>query len=222
MITTDVFGIGTSVLLAPDDGGAGAAPADSSTGTDADVTMDGDANNAGTQDDTGADDNSAAEIARLKAQLANQKKAIDKATKEAAQYKRDLRARQTAEEVAAEEKKAADEETAKELAELRKEVARTKTVKTVMSKLGTDEETSTTIADCLYEQDIDGAMAAIQKVMTAKEKALRMEFSKIPAPSAGNSDGPTITKEQLSGMGYKERLDFANKHPEEYNKLMGR
>ena len=62
----------------------------------------------------------------------------------------------------------------------------------------------------------------IQKLWTAREKALRLEFQKIPAPSAGNADGPTITAEQFHAMGYLERVEFAQKNPEEYNKLMGR
>ena len=56
----------------------------------------------------------------------------------------------------------------------------------------------------------------------AKEKALRLEYGKIPAPGVGAGDGPTITKAQLDSMKYVERVKFANEHPDEYNKLMGR
>lgn len=163
-----------------------------------------------------------AELAKLRADLAKQKAAMDKATKEAADYKRQLRQKQSAEEIAAEEKKAQDEARDKELAELRKRFAVAETSKSIM-KFVTDEAVASQIAEDLYgASDADAAIAAIQKAWTAKEKALRLEFGKIPAPGTGSGDGPTITKEQLDAMGYLERVKFANANPQEYERLMGR
>ena len=86
-----------------------------------------------------------------------------------------------------------------------------------------DEGVANTVAEYLYgADDVDSALTAIQKAWTAKEKALRLEFGKIPAPGVGAGDGPTITREQLDGMPYLERVKFANEHPDEYNRLMGR
>lgn len=164
--------------------------------------------------------NSADEIAKLKADLAKQKEAINKATKEAADYKRQLRAKQSAEEIAAEEKKAADEATQKEIEELRREVARAKTVKNVMSRLGTDEEVSGKIAEYLYgAEDADAALTELQRAWAAKEKALRLEYGKVPAPGAGGANGEdaemqkaiNLAKEMgreraASGKSIKERL----------------
>lgn len=130
------------------------------------------------------------EVTKLKAELARQKEAINKATREAADYKRQLRAKQSAEEIAAEEKKAADEARDKEIEELRKEVAKARIVKNVMGKFGTDEEVSNKISEYLYgAADIENALTEIQRAWTAKEKALRLEFGKIPAPGAGNANG---------------------------------
>lgn len=130
------------------------------------------------------------EVTKLKAELARQKEAINKATREAADYKRQLRAKQSAEEIAAEEKKAADEARNKEIEELRKEVAKARIVKNVMGKFGTDEEVSNKISEYLYgASDIENALTEIQRAWTAKEKALRLEFGKIPAPGAGNANG---------------------------------
>lgn len=130
--------------------------------------------------------NDNAEIVKLRSELAKQKAATDKATKEAGDYRKALRAKQSAEEIAAEEKKAADEATKKEIEELRREVARAKSVKTVMGKLGTGEEESAKIADYLYgAEDVDAALTEIQRAWATKEKALRMEFGKIPLPGAG-------------------------------------
>lgn len=172
------------------------------------------------QQDTDTQGN--AEIARLRAEMARQKAALDKATKEAGDYKKQLRAKQTAEEAAAETEKEHREAIEKELAELRKEKAVANASKRVMGFVQ-DEAVATSIAEALYgAEDVDLAIDTINKAWTAREKALRVEYGKIPAPGVGSMDGPTITREQLDKLTLKDRAEFANKHPEEYNRLMGR
>lgn len=175
-------------LLSPDDGGgAGADGADAGApgenpGADPDVDTGTDAGNDG--------DDLAEELAKAKADLLKYKAAIDKATKEASDAKKALRAKQSAEEIAAEEKKAADERAAQEIEELRREVARTKAVKSVMSKLGTDEEVSGKVAEYLYgAEDVDAALTEIQRAWTAREKALKLEYGKVPPPGSGGANG---------------------------------
>lgn len=133
---------------------------------------------------------SSEELSKMKAELAKMKAALDNATKEAGDYRKQLRAKQSAEEIAAEEKKAAEEATRQEIEQLRREVAKTNTIKSVMGRLGTDEEVSSKIAECLYgAEDVDAVLTEIQRVWTAREKALRLEFGKIPAPGVGGTDG---------------------------------
>ena len=162
------------------------------------------------------------DLSQMKADLARMKAALDKATKEAGDAKKALRAKQTAEEAAAETAKEQQEAIRKELEELRKEKAVATAGKRVMTFIP-DEKVATGIAEALYgAADVDLAIDMIAKAWTGKEKALRQEFGKIPAPGAGSSDGPTITKQQLDRMGYKDRLKYASEHPDEYKKLMGR
>ena len=184
------------MLFAPDGGDGGAAGDGAGNGAvggedvgNADAGDGGNAENGGNNADNGGEN---AEIAKLKAQLAKQKEALDKATKEAGDARKALRAKQTAEEIAAEEKKAADEKAAQELDELRRKVSKAETVKSVMSKLGTDEDTSGRIADCLFgAEDPDTAMLEIQKAWAAREKALKLEYGKITGPGAGaDSNSP--------------------------------
>ena len=166
------------------------------------------------------DDNS--EISKLKAELAKQKAALDKATKEAGDYRKQLRAKQSAEEVAAEEAKARQEQMEEELKQLRRERAVAATTAKIMPLVG-DGDVAGQIAEYLYgSDDVDAALSALQKAWLAKEKALRLEYGKIPAPGVGGTDGPTITREQLDSMKYTERAKFAAEHPQEYEKLMGR
>ena len=169
-----------------------------------------------------AETTESAEIAKLKADLAKQKAALDKATKEAAESKRALRAKQSAEEVAQEEAKAQQEALMQELETLRKEKAVAAMTAKAVPFFGSNEAAAE-VAEYLYgAEDADAALTAIQKAWTAKEKALRLEYGKIPAPGAGGTDGPTLTREQLDGMKYVDRAKFAHDHPDEYNKLMGR
>ena len=163
-----------------------------------------------------------AEIAKLRRELAVQINKNDVLAKENASQKKQIRAQQTAEEAAAEEKKEADAALQNELNELRKKFAVADTSKKVMSFIN-DETTANTVAEYLYgAEDVDAAITAIQKAWTAREKALRLEYGKIPAPGAGSSDGPTVTKSQLDAMSYTERAKFLTEHPDEYRKLMGR
>ena len=171
---------------------------------------------------TETETNDKAEIARLKAELAKQKAAMDKATKEAGDYKKQLRARQSAEEAAAEAEKERQEAMEKELAELRKERAVANTSKRVFTFIQ-NEAVATEIANALYgAEDVDVAIDAISKAWAGREKALKIEYGRVPAPGVGSGDGPTITKEQLDAMTLSERVEFSNKHPDEYRKLMGR
>lgn len=162
-------------------------------GADAGAENSEDGGDAGNEDgeDTGGTDKDA-EIARLNAEMAKFKAAMDKAASEAAAAKKALKAKMTSEEIAAKEKEEADEKAAKELEELRREVAKGKTVKTVMGKLGLSEEAAGSLADCLFgAADIENALLEIQKAWQAKEKALRLEYGKVTGPGAGgDSNSP--------------------------------
>ena len=168
---------------------------DTNVGTSTDATE----TSAGTATDNGeqkVNDESVeslkAEIERLRTEAAKNKKAVDDATKEAADYRKQLRAKMTSEEIKAKEEEDAKEATAKRVAELEKTLARVQTVKSVMGKLAVDEETAGNFADCLYgASDIDNALLLFQKTWQAREKALKLEYGKITGPGVGtDSNSP--------------------------------
>lgn len=179
-----------AALYAPDDGAGGG-----NDGTDggAEGAQEGAGGEETKKPEGGTD--LAAELEKLKADLAKQaaefakqKAALDAATSEAGKYRKELRAKQTQEEIDAANKREAEEKAAKELEELRREVSRAKSTKSVMAKLAIDEEAAGKIAECLTGcEDVDNALLLIQKAWEAKEKALRLEFGKIPGPGAGGS-----------------------------------
>lgn len=142
---------------------------------------------AGEEQKTNVPDLSA-QLEQLRADMAKQKAALDAATSEAAKYKKELRTKQTQEEIDAANKKEAEEKQAARLAELEREVARTKSAKSVMSNLSVDESTAEKIAESLVGcENVENALLLIKQAWDAKEKALRIEFGKIPGPGAGGS-----------------------------------
>lgn len=191
------------VFFAPDDGGG----ANGGAGAGGDGAPANDGNDAGNENGAENADTQKkleAQLEQLKADMAKQKAALDAATKEAGDYRKQLRAKQTQEEIDAANKKEAEEKAAKELEDLRKEVARAKSTKSVMSKLTVDEETAGKIAECLTGcENIDAALLEIQKVWAAKEKALRLEFGKIPGPGAGGNGGEDAEEQRAIELAKK-------------------
>ncbi len=191
--------------------------ADIDINTQADVTTE-----PTEQEQTAEKTNDSVDVSKLKAELARMKAAMDKAAKEAGDYKKQLRAKQTAEEAAAEAEKEQREAMQKELEELRKERNVAQTSKKVMAIIQ-DEKAATDIATHLYgAEDVEAALDIISKAWTAREKALRMEYGKVPAPGTGAASGVSVTKEQYNAMTLMEKSKFANEHPDEYNRMMGR
>lgn len=185
-----------AALYAPDDGGGnGGAGGDGGNGAGGDPAGDASKNDGAGGDGGKGGDDPAAQLEQMKAEMARMKSALDKATHEASENKKamneaqkQLKAKMTQEEIDAANKKEAEEKAAKELEDLRKEVARAKSTKSVMSKLAVDEEAAGKIAECLSGcEDVDNALLLIQKAWEAKEKALRIEFGKIPGPGAGGN-----------------------------------
>lgn len=147
--------------------------------------------------DGGKDSELASQLEQLKAEMAKQKAALDKAASEASSYKKalkekeaELKTKMTAEEIAAREKEEAEQKQAERLQELEREVAKAKSTKSVMANLSLDEKTSEKIAESMAGcENIDNALLLIKQAWDAKEKALRQEFGKIPPPGAGGAGG---------------------------------
>ena len=179
-------------LFAPDDGGG--AGGDGDNAGDGGNPAGADPGQGGAGGDgtgNGGDDAKtlAAQLEQLKADMMKQKNALDAATKEAGDLRKELRSKLTQEEIDAQNKKEAEEKAAKELEELRREVARAKSTKSVMSKLGLDEDASGKIAECLSGcEDIENALLLIRKAWDAKEKALKLEYGKIPGPGGAGAN----------------------------------
>ena len=155
-------------------------------------------------------DNSA-EIERLKT-------ALSKSNSEAAEFKKQLREKMSAEEVKAKE----DAEKYEEVVKERDALLREKTSlghKTKYLSLGYDESLANETAEAMANGEIEKVFANQKKHLEAVEKKIRADVLKdTPKPEGGNGS-ETITKEKFSKMSIAEQYKYSIDHPEEYKKL---
>ena len=137
----------------------------------------------------GDDDVSLAEqVAQLKVQNAKLKKANDKATSEAASYKKQLREKQTAEEIALQEKAEKEAEREEQFQKLLRENTITKFEKNFLA-LGYPADLAAKAAAAQCDNDTDELFSIQQTFIEEKEKTMKADWMKsMPNPPAGNSD----------------------------------
>ena len=157
-------------------------------------------------------DNSA-EIDRLK-------NALSKSNSEAAEMKKQLREKMSAEEIKAKE----DAEKMEALIKERDALLREKTIATYKASylsLGYDENLALATAEALANGELDKVFSNQKKHNEAVEKKIRADVLKeTPKPEGGNGS-EIITKEIFSKMSIAEQYKYSVDHPEEYKKLYG-
>ena len=153
---------------------------------------------------TKAQENNAPTVEELMAQLATEraekekyKSASDKASSEAAKYKKELRSKQTAEEQEAEAKAEADKLRDEELESLRKELNHNKAVSAY--KAITDEKVVETLIEAVSESDHNAIAAIIENQKKAAVKEAQAERLK---SRTQENDGAysSMTKEQIMAI----------------------
>lgn len=161
----------------------------------------------------------AEELAKLRIELAKQKRALDKASHDTAEYKRQLRERQTADEVAAQEKAEAEAMREEELKRLRRENQIAKFEKNFLS-LGYSEDFANKAAIAQYDNDTDALFDIQAKVMEAMEKGITAKLLKTQqiAPIS-NSSEVNMTQQEFDKLTYLEQVEFKNKYPEIWEKF---
>lgn len=130
----------------------------------------------------------AEENAALKVQIAKMKKAMDKAASDTARYKKQLREKQTAEEIALQEKAEKEAEREEAYQKLLKENTVTKYEKNFLA-LGYSEELATRAANAQYDGDTEELFKIQQDFQSALLKQKEAEWAKSrPNPQAGNGE----------------------------------
>ena len=154
-----------------------------------------------------------AEIDRLKA-------ALTKSNSEAADYKKQLREKMTAEEAKAKEDADKWEELQSKYDALLKESNITKN-KARLLALGYEESLATEVAEAMADGDTDKVFAGQQKHLDSVTKKIREDALKGTPKPTGGSGKNKITIEQLRGMTTQERYEFSQSNPDEYKELYG-
>lgn len=157
-----------------------------------------------------------AQIAQLMADRDKYKSANDKLSKESADYKRQLRAKQTAEEQQAEEKAEAERLQKEELESLKKELNHNKAVNAY--KAISDEKMVESLIDAVSDADHNAIANILDKYATAKVKEAQAEWMKSrPRVNMGGEGG--ITKEQFDSMSMAEKSKLYRENKAEYDRL---
>ena len=161
------------------------------------------------------------EIAQLKADMARNKNALDKALKEKGEITKRLREKQTAEE--AEAKAEAEAERAEREAEKDRIIA-TYEAKAMFAEMGLAGQDLDTAVQAKIDGDEKTVYSVIVKYFENKfESALKTEKSEWlgnrPQVNVGVGDNTTLTKEQFDQMSYTEKAELFDKDIETYRKL---
>jgi hypothetical protein len=157
-------------------------------------------------------DNSA-EVERLKT-------ALSKSNSEAAESKRQLREKLSADELKA-------KEDAEEMERLRAENAtliREKTISTYKASylsLGYDDKLADETAKAIVDGKFDKVFENQKKHIDSVEKRIRADVLKDTPKPEGGSSTETMTKEKFSKMSIHEQYKYSVEHPEEYKSLYG-
>lgn len=143
------------------------------------------------------------------------KELLDKATSEAAGYKKQLREKLSEDEKAKEEQDERFKQMSEELENLRTEKAIDSAAKRWMS-LGYDEKLATETAKAMVSGDTEKVFANHAKFIAEKEKSLKAELLKdTPTPPAGEGS-KGMTKEAFRKLTLAEKAKFAEEQPEQY------
>ena len=157
-------------------------------------------------------DNSA-EVERLK-------NALSKSNSEAADYKRQLKDKMSADEIKAKEDEEARTKLQSDYDALLKRVTISDN-KAKLLALGYDDALATDTAEAMVNGETNKVFANQKKHLDAVEKKIRSDILKdTPKPAGGNSS-ETMTKEIFSKMSIAEQHKYSVEHPEEYKKLYG-
>lgn len=155
------------------------------------------------------------------ADLAKYKDATDKATHEAAELKKQLKAAQ-------EQQKTGNSKADDTIAKLQKQVEDLTRQNTIASytaqftALGYDAELAQATAIATADGDVATVFENQRKFLDAHDKSIKADiFKQTPKPGQGGTgkQAPAMTLEKFRKLPMAERMAYANEFPEEYQKL---
>lgn len=157
------------------------------------------------------------------ADLEKHKEATNKATKEAAEYKKQLKALQDQQKTG----NSKADETIARLQEQVNELTRQNTISSYTAQfvaLGYDSELAADTAIATADGDVAKVFENQRKFLEAHDKQTKADiFKQTPKPGQGGTgkQAPAMTLEKFRKLPQLERIKFASEYPEEYSKLYG-
>lgn len=158
-------------------------------------------------------------LAEVMAENKRLKKAVDKASSEAANYKKQFMSTKSEADKAAIEKAEKDASIKAELEELRKE-SKINRFKANFLGSGYSDDLAQKAAEAMYENDTDALFQLQKQYLSEHDKAVRAKLMKdMPAPAIGNDESVSMTKAEFEKLGYRDRLKLKQEHPTVYHQL---
>lgn len=162
----------------------------------------------------------APDMQELLNRIATLERKADKASAEAADYKKKWKDSLSSQEQASIEKAEAEAEREEKFNQLLRENSINKLEKTYLG-LGYLAEEAEKMAAAEYDGDLEAKTKIMREVDARKKKEFEAEFLKSrPEINAGaGGENPNVSKEAFEKMGYLERVEFKHKYPETYKKF---
>lgn len=162
-----------------------------------------------------------AQLQQLMLENAKLKRATDKATSEASEFKKKWRASLSEVEQASLEKAEREAEREEQFNALLRENNINKAEKTYLA-LGYTSDEASRMAVAEVDNDFDSRTKIMAEVDARKKKEYEAEWiNNRPSVNAGvGGEKAPITKEEFERLGYKDIVDFKSKYPETYKVYM--
>ena len=160
-----------------------------------------------------------AQVAQLRTEQAKTKNALDKALREKGEITKQLRAKQTAEEIAEETRQAEAAEREQHVKDLEHQVKMHQATERYLG-MGMSKELAENTAEAELNGDMDLVVANCNKNTQAAIKAAQAEWLKSRPPvNSGTGTSGGITQEQFNNMSIAEKTKVRRNDPELYERL---
>ena len=161
---------------------------------------------------------SADRIKQLESEIARLKNAVTNASADASKYKKQYQELLPEKERLEKEQEEANAALQKELADLKAE-RNIANFKSQYISIGFDDESAAEAAQALNAGDTDKVFTVLRKFIATHDKQLKENAFRSNPTLSGGDVPKAVTREQFEKMGYTERLEVFNNHPDLYKEF---
>lgn len=170
---------------------------------------------------TAETEESTPDVQDLLVEVAKQKRAIDKLTSEAAEWRKKYQSTLSEKERASQEKAEQEAEREERYKQLLRENQMNKVEKSYLAQSWTADE-AFRMATAEVDGDFDTKMKILAEVDARKAKEVRNKFLKDRPDLQYGSGAAAVSQEQFDKMSLAERTKLKRERPDEYKRLIGK